>query len=85
MTWIHRPPDGGPSWPADELRLRWAGIGVALKTDDELIAGTVNQVREDAIDLDTPKGRRSVGVARVVAVAICASLSDAMELIGAVL
>jgi hypothetical protein len=81
MTWTQRPADASPSWPADELRLRWAGIVVALKTVNGFAVGTVNQVGEDAIDLDTPEGRRSIAAVGVSAAAIFANLSDALELI----
>ena len=78
---MHRPGDAGASWPADELRLRWAGIVVALKTVDGYVAGTVDRVDDDTVHLDTPDGLRSIDVRSVASFAVLANLSDALILI----
>ena len=81
MSWTHRPGDAGASWPADELRLRWAGIVVAVKTADGCVAGTVNRVDDDTVHLDTPDGLRSIGVGGVLGFAILPNFADALVLI----
>lgn len=74
MEWIARPANAHPSWPTNELWLRWARIVVSLRTTDGLVAGTVQAVSAGTIKLNTPHGLRAIDVRSITAYAISAGL-----------